>query len=103
MFIKFHSQRTVIKNAVHHPNQVDERRYWQFERRLALICPSVPLGWGWSTWCPLIRQIEAALDSSFMNWEYVTFEVQLQCTLRRWILWIHYITTPPACISEYMD
>lgn len=63
----------------------DELRYWHFERPLALICPSVPLGWGWSTWCPLIRQIEPALDSSFINWEYVTFEVQLQFMQRRWI------------------
>lgn len=62
----------------------DEHRYWHTERRLALICPSVPLGWGRSTWCALIRQIEPSWDSSFINWEYVTFEVQLWCMLRRW-------------------
>lgn len=81
----------------------DELRYWHFERRLALICPYMPSGWGWSTWCLMIPQIEPALDSSFINWEYVTFEVQLQSMLRRLVLWIYYFTTPPQFTSEYVD
>lgn len=58
---------------------------------------------GQSTWCPPIPQIEPALDSSFLNWEYVPFEVQLQCMLRRWILWILSFNTPPQFSFQYVD
>lgn len=72
-------------------------------RDILLLYVHLCFCWGWSTRCPVIPQIEPALDSSFINWECVTFEVQLQGTLRRWILWIHSFTTPPQFFLEHAD
>lgn len=101
------SLQTVIKNAVHHLNPklgvcwYDEHIYWH--RDILLWYVHLCFCWGWSTRCPVNPQIEPASDSSFINWECVTFEVQLQGTQRRWILWIHSFTTPPQLSLEYAD
>ncbi len=92
MYIKFLSQWTVITNAVHHLNQ-----------NCVWVCVCVLIWWAqiltlWETSCfdmsisafglKLVNVMPTDSpnwDSSFINWEYVTFEVQLECMLRRWI------------------
>lgn len=85
MYIEFLAQWTVIKNAAHQLN-----RDWAHVGMMStdidtlrdvLLHPVHLCLWAEAGQHVAHRfpQIEPALDSSFINWEYVTFEVQLHC------------------------